>query len=98
MPLLANADIGCLGDVLQKDLRTRAALSDSGPRDVGQNASEPILFVSLFTGAPSFSNAAQPLSKVALLPCLVFSQADFLVWSGLDILWLSCLDILKSVV
>ena len=54
----------------------RADLSHSGPNCVGQKASEPILLVSLLTGAPSFSKRFQPLSKAALLPCLVLSHAD----------------------
>ena len=41
--------------ILQKLLRMRAALSLSMSRVVGQKASEPSLFESLFTGAPSLS-------------------------------------------
>ena len=64
---------------LQNDFRIRAALSDSWSSVVGQNASDPILFVSLFTGTPSFSNPVHALSKAALLPCFVLSQADMLL-------------------
>jgi len=61
--------------LLQKDFRIRADLSLSLSRDDGQKASEPILFVSLLTGTPSFSNMAHPLSNAALLPVFVLSQA-----------------------
>jgi hypothetical protein len=40
-------------DSLQNDLRILAALSLSLSRVVGQNASDPILFESLLTGAPT---------------------------------------------
>lgn len=60
--------------LLQKDFNILADLSLSGPSCVGQKASEPILFVSLFTGAPSFSKRAHPLSNAAFEPCLVLSQ------------------------
>lgn len=63
-------------DLLQNDLRIRAAFSHSFSMPVGQKASDPILFVSLLTGPPNFSNAAHPLSKAALPPSLVFDQAD----------------------
>ena len=66
-------------DLLQNDFKILADLSHSGPRFVGQNASEPILFVILLTGAPSFSKRVQPLSKAALPPCLVLSQVDIVV-------------------
>lgn len=69
-------------DILQNDFRMRADLSHSGPRLVGQKASDPILLVSLLTGAPSFSKSAQPLSKAALLPCLVLSQVEFDMMTG----------------
>ena len=36
--------------ILQNDFKIRAALSLSLSRDVGQKASDPILFVSLLTG------------------------------------------------
>lgn len=62
------------GDVLQNDFKILAALSLSAARFVGQKASDPILFVSLFTGAPSFSKPAQALSNVAFPPCLALSQ------------------------
>jgi hypothetical protein len=39
--------------ILQNDLRILAALSLSLSKVVGQNASDPILFESLFTGAPT---------------------------------------------
>lgn len=54
----------------------RAAFSHSFSIPVGQNASDPILFVSLLIGTPNFSNAAHPLSKAALPPVFVFSQGD----------------------
>ncbi len=41
------------GDILQKDLRIRAALSHSLSKVVGQKASDPILFENLFIGAPT---------------------------------------------
>lgn len=67
------------GSLLQNDFRIRAALSDSWSSVVGQKASEPILFVSLLTGTPSFSNPAHALSNAALLPCFVLSQADMMM-------------------
>jgi hypothetical protein len=70
-------------DSLQNDFRIRAALSDSWSSVVGQKASEPILFVSLLTGTPSFSNPVHALSNAALLPDFVLSQADMSIlrWS-----------------
>jgi hypothetical protein len=62
------------GYSLQKLLRILAALSLSLSKVVGQNASLPILFVSLLTGAPSLSAHPQTLSKPFLLPDFVLSQ------------------------
>jgi hypothetical protein len=59
---------------LQKLLKILAALSLSLSKVVGQKASLPILFDSLFTGAPSLSAHPQTLSKPFLLPDLVLSQ------------------------
>jgi len=61
-------------DLLQKLLKILAALSLSLSKVVGQNASLPILFDSLLTGAPSLSAHPQTLSKPFLLPDLVLSQ------------------------
>ena len=47
-------------DILQNDLRILAALSHSLSRVVGQNASEPILFESLLTGAPTVDVSFHP--------------------------------------
>jgi hypothetical protein len=60
--------------LLQKLLKILAALSLSLSKVVGQNASLPILFDSLLTGAPSLSAQPQTLSKPFLLPDLVLSQ------------------------
>lgn len=59
---------------LQKDLKILAALSLSLSSVVGQNASLPMRFVSLFTGAPSLSAQAQTLSNPFLLWVLVVPQ------------------------
>lgn len=56
---------------LQKLRRMRAALSLSLSSVVGQKASEPSLFDSLLTGAPSLSAHPHSLSKPDLLVCLV---------------------------
>jgi len=61
-------------NVPQKDLRMRAALLLSLSRDVGQNASDPILLVHLLTGAPILSKAFQAESQPALEPDLVLSH------------------------
>lgn len=60
--------------VLQNDLRILAALSLSISSVVGQKASLPIRFDSLFTGAPSLSAHPQTLSKPFLLCVLVVPQ------------------------
>ena len=63
-----------LAALLQKLRRIRAALSLSLSKVVGQKASEPNLFDSLLTGAPSLSAQPQSLSKPVLLVVLVFSH------------------------
>lgn len=73
---MAFPEIDVEENLLQNDFKMRADLSHSGPSCVGQNASEPILLVSLLTGAPSFSKRPHPLSKAALPPCFVLSHAD----------------------
>lgn len=45
--------------LLQNDLKILAALSLSLSREVGQNASDPIRFENLFTGAPNLSAHCQ---------------------------------------
>jgi hypothetical protein len=65
---------GRVSYALQKLLNILAALSLSLSNVVGQNASLPILFVSLLTGAPSLSAQPQTLSKPFLLPDLVLSH------------------------
>jgi hypothetical protein len=52
----------------------RAALSLSLSIDVGQKASPPSLFESLFTGAPSLSTTPYILSKPAFPPVFTFSH------------------------
>lgn len=61
-------------DLLQKLRNILAALSLSLSSVVGQNASEPNLLVSLFTGAPNLSTSANVLSNATLPPNLVLSQ------------------------
>lgn len=63
--------------LLQKLRNMRAALSDSLSNVVGQNASDPSLFDSLFTGAPNLSANTQSLSKPAFPPVFVFCH---IVW------------------
>ena len=58
----------------QNEFRIRAALLLSFSSDWGQNASDPILFVNLLTGAPIFSNVLQATSKP------VFSPVEPLSW------------------
>lgn len=62
------------GYSLQNDLKILAALSLSLSRVVGQKASLPIRFDSLFTGAPSLSAHPHTLSNPLLLCVLVLSQ------------------------
>ena len=61
---------------MQNERRMRAALSDSRSMEVGQKASLPSLFESLFTGAPSRSSFFQAQSKVLFEVVLVLDQRD----------------------